>query len=262
VKKSKRQLSKRSIAYILAGIVLIFVMTLIGSGVFLRILDIRVEGSYRYTAEEIITVSGLAFGDNLLFLNTQSVTNNIRESNPFADEVTVTRIMPNEVLIEIIESTPTASVAVADEVLIIDASGRVLESMSRAEFTGQRNTTLPALVEVRGITPENPAPGAILRSTRLDADTRIQTMREVLGSLEREGLVENVVYIDVSNITNIHLGYSPEYRVVFGGLSNFRSNLSRLHDFIEEVKRDHPGVPGVINMTDSARQPIFSPNRE
>ena len=260
MKKNKRQLSKKSLMYVSLGTVLIFIMTFIGAGVFLRIIDIHVEGNYRYTAEEIIESSGISLGNNLLFLNIQDVVANIREANPFVNDVIITRMMPDEVLIEIVESTPMASVLVSEQTLIIDSVGRVLEKVSSGETGGIVDVWIASLIEVRGVEPERPELGNTITSTRLDGETRIQSMLEVLGSLERESIKENVVYIDVSNITNIHLGYLNIYRVNLGGLSQVRSNIARLGDAVDRIQSDHPGVSGVVNMTDATGHIEFRPN--
>ena len=246
--------------YIFIGIVLIFTMTLIGAGVFLRVLEIEVEGSVRYTQDEIIEVSGLSLGSNLLFLNTQRIARNIRESKPFVDDVIVTRVPPNSVEIEIIESAAVARVILADDTLIIDSMGRVLDTFQDGVFASGVVISLVDLIEVHGVEPENPVAGNILRSTRLDANTRIQSMIDVLYSLEREGLEDNVTYIDVSNITNIRLGYLSMYSVVLGGLSNIRTNLARLEQAVEQAMRDHPNQSGVINMTNTVLPPQFTPH--
>jgi len=240
--------------YIAIGVALIAIMTIIGGGVFLRVLEINIEGSNRYTDDEILAVSGLEFGDNLLFMNGDRISSNIREAKPFVIDVSVTRMPPSGVLIEIYESNALARVLFEGEIYIIDSSGRVLEVVG----AGQAN--IASLIEVRGVNPENPAPGNILRSSRLDADTRIQAMKEVLSLLEQEDFYHNITYIDVSNITNIHLGYEDIYRVIFGGLSNVRVNMSRLESAINDARLLNPNVSGDINMTNPDSPPRFIAN--
>jgi len=158
-------------------------MTIIGTGAFLRTAEIRVEGVSTYSPQEVVEVSGLSPGDNLIFVNTQTVSQNIRNSLPFVSSVQITKVLPDKVLIEITESTAVASVTFAGEVYIIDSSGRVLARLPVGD-TPPGGLDIGKLIEIRGAEIEETAVGNTLRPV-FGSETKIQYVQDVLVTLER-----------------------------------------------------------------------------
>ena len=102
--RSKRMMHKTSAVYIAMGVVLITLMTLIGASVFLQVVEIDVDGALLYTNEDIVNASGLSFGDNLMFVSTRTVSQNLRQALPFIKDTHITKVLPNKILIEVTES--------------------------------------------------------------------------------------------------------------------------------------------------------------
>lgn len=262
---NKRQLSKRSIAYAALGIFLISLMTLIGTSAFLRVVEINVEGVVRYSVEEIVEASGLSPGNNLLFVNTQNISQQIRDELPFVNEARVTRNLPDTVQIEIIESREIAIVRHAGTDYIINSAGRVVASTADgngdAAFIFDNDGNRINLIEVRGVDIEAAAVGSLLRPV-FGSDLKLQYMRDILYELERAGLEHNVSYLDVSNIVNVHFEYLGMYRVLLGGAanlrqSNLRHNIENLPGMIQQIQNDMPNTPGELDLTDPNRGPHF-----
>jgi len=258
---NKRSLSKISTAYIALGIALITVMTVLGTSAFLRVKDIVVEGASMYSADEVVESSGLSAGDNLLLIDSHSVSTRILEELPFVSEVTVNRILPDSVSIEITESIATAYLTFAGEVYIIDSSGRVL-SRSPANETALSEITQD-LIEIRGAEIEETQVGRALRSV-FGSEIKLQYMQDILEAAQREGHLNNISYINVSNIVNIYFGYMGRYRVILGGReslrpSNLRHNFEMLTLTIEQIESRYPNTSGDINMSDESGSPRFFP---
>jgi hypothetical protein len=211
-------MSKSAAIYIPVGVLLIVFLTVIGVSGFLRIMDIEVVGSTRYTDEAIIAVSGITAGDNMLFIDAEVAERRIITAMPFISSASVTRVPPDGVRIEVEESSPLAKIDFRGELLIFDSSGRILEV-----------TVVPqsGLVEVLGITPVDPAEGAPLR-VGTGGEMNLLYMRDVLAALEREGIEGDVSFLDVSNTGRINFGYQGRFRVILGGPSNVRQKLDSL----------------------------------
>jgi len=245
---NKRHLSKSSVAYIALGVIMISLMTILGTSVFLRATYIRVEGTVVYTAEEVVESSGLAIGDGLIRLNSQRISQNIREALPFVSAARITRKLPNTVLIEITESSAVATVSFGGELLAVDSGGRVIARSTGRQFSLQ-GVNADDLIEVRGVDISEGVVGSTLRSDFL-AESRLQNMQDILSAFEREGIVDDVSYLDVSNNRNIHFGYKNIYRVVLGERSFLRTKLELLPSMAERFAQSHPNSPGDINMTE------------
>ena len=258
---SKRQLSKVSAVYIALGVLLIAVMTTAGTSAFMGTTGFIVDGASIYTVEEIVEASGLSVGDNLLFISTSNSSLNIRDALPFVNTVEITRKLPDTIYIKITESTAIANIFFAGEYYIIDSSGRLLERLGSTEDT-LGAVASGNLIEIRGVEIEETMVGKNLRSV-FGAETKLQYMLDVLTGLEREGLENDVSFLDVSNIVNVHFGYLGIYNVILSGTTNLRPanirhNLSTLAENVEEVVKYFPNTPGDIIYEESG-PPRFIP---
>jgi len=236
----KKLINKTSSIYIILGCVLIAVMTLIGTSVFVRILDIEISGISVYTKEEVLLASRVSHGDNLMRLNAQAVSQNIRTDLPFVRDVVIERRFPDTLLIKIVESFPIAYIISEGNALILDSGGRVLQ---RGDYNTEN------LIEIRGIGVRDAPIGQQLRP-ELGAETRFQDMQEVLVAFERDGIAGYVSHLDVSNIQNIHFGYRGLYRVILGNAGDLRQKLYNLANAVGMIAPDRQGIPGSIDVSD------------
>jgi len=243
------------------GIFLIAGIFILGASAFLRTTNFTVEGISTYSAEEIIEASGLSTGDNLLFVNTQNVAQNIRATMPFVSAAQVSRVLPDTILIEITESKAIASILFAGEYYVIDSSGRVL-----ARYLASESALPPSmqdLIEIRGVEIEETAVGGNLRPV-FGTETKLTYMQDVLSALERDDLYNDASYLDVTSIVNVFFGYMGRYRVILGGStnmrpSNIRHNMTRLVEAIPRVEERHPNTVGDLDLSDVNRDPVFRP---
>ena len=260
VMTGKKQLNKRSVIYVVLGVLLISLMTVIGTSAFMRIKEIRVEGMILYTPEEIVESSGLLPGDNLLFINTDNLSQILRGELPFISQVQITRKLPDTVIIEVSESTAAASLSYYGEQIIIDSTGRVLARLQASDLS-LPGVDLDNLVNIRGLEIEDAVLGSILKP-EFGTELKLQYVQDMLATMEREGLIDDVTYIDVSNIVNVYFGYLGRYRVILGGRTNLRpsslrQNLSRLPESVEIFERTHPNNTADIHMSDESGAPKF-----
>ena len=262
VMMSKRQLNKSSIAYVALGVLLISMMTVVGTSAFMKIKEIRVEGMQLYSPEKIVEASGLFAGDNLLFINTANISQIIREELPFIGEVQITRKLPDTVIIEVTESTAVASISYYGELIIIDTTGRVLARSPAMDFS-LPGVDIDNLVSIRGVEIDDAPLGSILKP-EFGTELKLQYVQDILAVMERERLIDDVTYLDVSNIVNVYFGYLDRFRVILGGRTNLRpsalrQNIGRLTEYVEQLEKTHPNTPGIINMSDESGAPKFTP---
>ena len=256
-KSKKRLLSKTPNAHIVLGVAIVTLMVFIGMTAFMNTNVISVEGASVYTVDEIVKATGLSTGDNLIFINTQDVSQKIRNALPFVSAAEITRRLPDTVIIKITESHAVARVAFAGDTLVIDATARVL-ARGRANALIMPGIEVNNLIEIRGVDIDNAVEGRVL-TPEVGAETKLLYIQDILAAFVREDITDDVSYLDVSNITNIHFGYLDIYRVVLGRIGNLRHNLGRLPDSVEFVQHRSPNTVGTINMSDPYAEPRFTP---
>ena len=248
---NKRSLSRSSAVSIAIGVILVTVMTIIGTSAFLRVVTFEVSGGYVYSAKEITEASGISVGDNLMTVNARNVSRNIRQALPFIKEAQISRKLPDTVLIEVTESVAIASIAFNRETLILDSSGRVLMRMD--DDPGN-------LIEIRGLDISDAVEGNVLKP-ELGSETNLQYMQDILAAIENEGHEQDVSYLDVSNITNLCFGYRNIYRVILGGIRDLKYKVEDLRTTVEKLELTSPNTPGDINMSDPTEDYKFTPHR-
>ena len=236
-RKKQRRMSKSAAVYIPVGVVLVVLLIILGTSGFLRVSVITVAGATMYSDEEIITVSGISAGDNLLFIDISVAERRIQVAMPFIDTVNVMRLPPDTVHIEITESKAIAAIEFRNDIIIIDSTGRVLQHTDRAP---------EGLINVWGIVPSDAAEGSKLRAEQ-GGELQLQYMIDVLAAIEREGIEDNVSYLDVYNISQLNFGYMGRFRVMLGGPNNLRQKLDSLPRAITGVEAlESSGVTGTL----------------
>jgi len=243
--RRQRRISNSAAIYIPVGALGIIFLTILGISSFLRIMAIEVQGVTRYSVEDVAAVSGISQGDNLLFLDLEAAERRIVAAMPFVSEASISRIMPDTVKIEIVESIPVASIELRGDFLVIDSSGRILD---RAESFPE------GLVEIIGVTPVEAAIGAQIRAEGI-GDNNVQAMRYILSALERDGLIEDVSDLDVTNIAQITFGIQGRFHVLLGNRDNLRQKLGNLQSAINDVEEN---ARGQIDIRDHTERPRFS----
>ncbi len=171
----------------------------------------------RYTQEELITASGLKRQRHILQQDLDQARENL-EKDPYLN-TTVKYVFPNRIRITVEERNRAGAVAWGpnkEYIAVIDREGVVLES-DASSYAG-----LP-LVQGLIITGANPG-------TRVGdpADEQVQSMLDVLSTLEELGLADKIKTVDLTETMGISL-YTPEgYRIEVGDTSDLLTKLNRL----------------------------------
>ena len=99
-----------------------------GVAVFFKVSDVEVQGNTLYSAQQIITASGIEKGDNLLTVNKAEIAGNIMAQLPYVEKVSVGRSMPDTIVLRVEESTVTFAVSTdTNTIWLINAQGKALE---------------------------------------------------------------------------------------------------------------------------------------
>ena len=127
-----RRRKKRKKNYILYYIILFLFIIVAGIilslTVFFNIETIDVEGTSKYTAEEIVAKSGLQTGDNLFRISTGDASKRIISELEYIDNVEIRRSFPNKLTITITEAKPVMSLSSGTNYYLVSDAGRILES--------------------------------------------------------------------------------------------------------------------------------------
>lgn len=201
-KKRRRGALRAPLTFIIVCAALLF-----GMSVFFRVSSIEVTGNSYYTEEEIILASGIEEGDNLFFLNKSSAAARMYSKLPYLTDVSITRVLPNKLVIDIIESAAIAYVTSESGLWAIDSSCKLLSTIEQSEAS--------SLIEIRSLTPIAPETGEVIAPG--DAESpKVAYLADILAAIEDNNMQGDIEWIDMSDISNPSFYYLGRFTVRLG----------------------------------------------
>lgn len=221
-----------AVVYTPIAVLLIIIIVIFGISVFFRISDIEVKGAEKYTPEQILTISGIVKGDNLIFLDTKEVSENISSKLPYLNEIVIDKIVPDKVVIKVTESQPIAVISYNGDWWIVDQIARVLEKTDA--------TSASEKIFINGIDPVSIAEG---QKIIVDASqqTKLQYLVDILSGINNIGISDSVRSLEISNIGNISFTYSDRFTVKIGSGEDIDHKLTMMQQIIAKLATDDKG---------------------
>lgn len=182
--------------------VLIIAAVVVACAVFFRVGDIQVTGNARYTAQEIIDVTGVREGDNLFAIDRAKLAREIQNRLPYIQTVSVRRALPDGLVISVTEGKAVAAIAHEGRWWLMDAKGKLLEV---AASPGTYAT-------ITGLEPLAPAAGTSLAAAE-EQKPRLRQFRELLEGLENNRLLDKLNSVDLSEEYQITFVYDQRFTV-------------------------------------------------
>ena len=223
--KRVRRFGNSTALYISAAILLVLILTFLGTNVFLKIITIDVLGDSRYSKSEIVKVSGIEAGSSIIRIDEASASQRILAAMPYIEEASITYKLPDKVFISIKESSLLLSIQYNQNKLIINPQGRVVD-----------NTVYPELklVEIIGFVPLEANLGSQMKAS-IDDETKLRHLLVVLSAIDESPLKNSVDYVDISNISRVIIGYKEHFTVIIGISSDTASKLALLEEKIAQI---------------------------
>lgn len=190
--KPRRSRGRFAKVYQLLSAILIVAALVAGCIVFFKVQTIEVTGNHRYTAEEIIGVSGIQIEDNLYTMNKFDIRARVLQELPYIQDLTIRRSLPDTIVITVEESPAVAAVSDGERWWLMNQEGKLLET---AESAG-------SVMEVRGLVPLVPNAGGVLA---VDEAQRLQyqALLDIIAQLEAHGLLGRINWMDLSSDTEV-----------------------------------------------------------
>lgn len=193
-KRHHRRTRYHALYFVLVLLLVLGIGVSLSMTLLFNITTIDVRNSTRYAESDIISVSGISAGDNLVRLDTAVSAERIRASLPYAESVRVKRVFPATVEITLTEAVPVASVEYSHGYLLISASNRILETVAEP---------MEDLLIIRGFDPASDSPGSYFTSLEPGED---DILRAITAATMESG-VENIYAIDIAEPYNIMVHY-------------------------------------------------------
>lgn len=235
-KKQKDTKKRKSIIMVLGLIIVISIMLvlILFSGLF-NIKTITVINNYKVDTTEIIQNSGLVVGNNM-FKTLNSTSKSGIKSNPYIEDVKITKRLNGEITIEVTERTATFMLQRETDYAYINNQGYILEN----------SYTQLDLPIIKGYSSKELVPG-----NRIDVNDlkKLDVIIQVMEAAKSNGIKDIITSIDISDENNFILEIPSEAKTVqFGDETNINVKILWIVDLINREK----GIEGeiIVNVPD------------
>ena len=225
--------------YVAAAVIVVIAALTWAFTAFFTVNKINVYGAGKLSAEEIIGLSGIEYGDSLILINKPKIKKNITEKSIYIEDVAVRRLFPDTVELTVTDKTVAAAFEANGAYWLISGNGTLLEL--------SLNCPKDALV-IRGAKLVNSAVG---NHFVCEDEARQIMLEEILESLEEYSLEEHVDSIDLSQTYAVVLTYENCFDIVLGDAKNIRSDCARIDAVVGQIRAEGTEY-GCIDMRDGS----------
>ena len=240
-KRHQRRRGRFGFLYKLLSFLVILAAILVGCVVFFRVNELTVEGSSRYTAQEIVAASGVELGENLLLINKPRTASAIQKQLPYVRNVFVVRRLPDGLVLRVTEADAAAAIQVEETWWLMDARGKLLELGG-----AQLKDGLPV---VSGIHLTNPGLGDWM-TVAAEEKFKLESLEALLTALAERGMVGGVTeFIDLNAANTIYFGYGDGLTVAVPMTGDFERRAFQLQRVLETFQQQGEAVTGTLDLT-------------
>ena len=226
-RKKKRKKRRRKAGQAL-GVMIFVILTL--SALTLLYLVFKVEtvtvsGNETMTTDEVLRLADIEPGTNIWLIDARGAINTL-EKDSRIKKAEIKRVYPSLVRIVITERTPRAAIIGAGSVAVVDGECYVMDICSTDDAKG--------LMQVFGISSAGFQVGQRL-GEKTDFNSR--TLASVISAIDRHGLTDEIVSVDISNALSTYMYTASGYSVLLGQPDELDDKLEKLIIVLFELEK-------------------------
>lgn len=228
--RRRRRRKNLSLYYLMIFLISVFILYILSKTVLFNVNEYVVIGNERYSVAQILTAGNLSTGKSMYNIKTDKVEAHIRETLIYIEKISIKRSLPDKIIITVEEAEPFACLKYEDSrYAVISRSGRYLET----EQASPRNE----LIQIYGMEPKDVSLGKSLES----ADPyKMTILTELLDTID-EVCPGSISYIDLTNRTDIVMGYSDIIDIEFGSSQDYEYKMKYIKAVIDKLDTNEPG---------------------
>lgn len=221
----------RPLSVLLTAVAVVAALTM-----FFKVSTVEVTGSSRYRDGEVAAASGVELGDNLVLLDKYRIAQRIYTELPYVTEARINRKFPSTLVLEVTETSAVASIQGAGGYWLLSAGEKLLEAVDE---TGAQD-----YLRITGLEAVNPAVSARLELPE-DSPITLERLGQLLSAMERLEMLGRADGLDLSDRSDLVLGYDGRFQVIISYDADFDYKLLCL---LEAVKCLEPNERGTIRL--------------
>lgn len=219
--------------------------------VFFKIENVEVEGSTRYTYEEIKECSNIKVNKNLFLLNKRKSKEEIEKRLPFVEILNIEKVLPNRVIIKVEEAKKSLCYDSNDNYVFTNKENRVIEIKIKSED----EVDLDNVTQIRGVKLKKVDLGQTLV---FSDDEAFKNLNQIFNVIEKNNLYE-VSEIDISDVKHVLIKYNKKIDIQLGTLEKLDYKIKTASEIIRsKLNNESEGILDV-SMLDQGNKSYFKP---
>jgi hypothetical protein len=216
-----------AIYYVMFFVVAVTIFSILAGTVLFSLEEVVVEGESIYTGEQIVAVSGIRGGVNLLRFNAEESRQKIIDSLAYIDDVAIRKGFPSRITITVFGAVEMASIEHDGRFYTISRNGRTLETTR----TSREN------IVVYGFEADEPIVGGYIHSVEPRKTELVFTLVKTAEDAGLAGITE----IDIHDFLDIKVLFMDRIVLHIGPATDleqkFRAAAEILENRIESNER-------------------------
>ncbi len=202
---------------------------------FMKVSVIEVLGDHPYDERDIITASGIKYGDKLYGIDTEQIKKNIKTYCPYIEDIEVDSRFPNKVQISVSQYSASWYIEIFGDYYALNADLRVLEETTDNQKFINGGIPKLSLPNVRS---------AVVGTTLVygDNDTEVRFAEEFMNMIKSTTFKSQISLVDIENRFDIYIQVGGAINVYMGNTSGTKAKL----DAVETALKD-PKLEGCIS---------------
>lgn len=196
---------------------------------FMTVSKYEINGDSPYEREDVITASGIKYGDKLYDIDEDAVIERIKFNCPYISEVKIKSIFPGTVRISLESYKAAWYVEIFGDYYALDEDLRVLEENAdnrKFVIAGIPQLTLPNIKQ------------AIVGSTLIygDNDSEIKFAEEFMEMAKKTAFKSRLTFVDIDNRFDIYIHVGGNVIVYMGGTADTKAKLDAVEKALDDPK--------------------------
>ncbi len=236
----------------LATVAAVVLALLFGMSIFFKVEEVQIAGTVKYDPIQIKEASGISEGDNLLLLNKNQITANIRGDKDCAyiDTIQISRKLPGTVVIAVTELD--VFYAAQDQNggwWLLSSAGKVIDTCAAADaedhtrILGVMLQSPTAGSDAKAYEPaREPDAEGVTTPVTVYAQEKLNAALSVIQNLETGGFLGSITTVDVSDLGDIQLKYGTRFQMLLGDENNLPRKISALNQALGTMEEYTTGI--------------------
>ncbi|KNZ43265.1 cell division protein FtsQ/DivIB [Acetobacterium bakii] len=245
-KKNKRKrIVKRSITTLvilaLIGVISFFVYQAMEQGLF-NVTEIEVVGNEIIDAQSVIDASGIQIGESIFLVDLNRANYQINALLNL-DDLEITKIMPNKILVRMQESTPICAINFEDKVTYISRDYKLIEN---GDYL--RKTDIPIIIGSESVTISD-----IGKKVVVEPYWRFDTIMNILKDLQDNSKLNKISEVRMTDNNTYEIVTKNGSILIVWDYDNFAENENYINNTLDQNTSNM-----IINLT-AGTKPVVKP---